>query len=106
MQKERQRHRHREKQAPCGELDVGLDPKTPGSHLELKADFQPLSHSGIPQQTNLNNKILSNQTFAKELNYISEQSSVMFVGKQKYQAINKIKATISSIQLKQTESKI
>ena len=25
-----------------------LDPGTPGSHPELKADAQPLSHSGIP----------------------------------------------------------
>ena len=31
----------------CGEPDVGLDPRTPGSHPELKADAQPLSHSGI-----------------------------------------------------------
>ena len=28
--------------------DVGLDPGTLGSHLELKADTQPLSHPGIP----------------------------------------------------------
>ena len=27
----RQRHRQREKQAPCREPDVGLDPRTPGS---------------------------------------------------------------------------
>ena len=32
-----QRHRQREKQAPCRELNVGLDPRTPGSHPELKA---------------------------------------------------------------------
>lgn len=33
------KHRQREeKQAPCREPDVGLDPRTPGSHLELKAD--------------------------------------------------------------------
>ena len=31
--------------------DVGLDPGTPGSHPELKADAQPLSHPGDPQQT-------------------------------------------------------
>ena len=36
--KERQRHRQREEQAPCREPDVGLDPGTPGSHPELKAD--------------------------------------------------------------------
>ena len=33
-----QRHRQREKQVACGEPDVGLDPRTPGSHPELKAD--------------------------------------------------------------------
>ena len=37
-QRERQRHRQREEQAPCREPDVGLDPRTPGSHPELKAD--------------------------------------------------------------------
>ena len=30
--RERQRHRQREKQAPCREPDVGLDPRSPGSH--------------------------------------------------------------------------
>ena len=44
----RQRHRQREKQAPCGEPDVGLDPRTPGSQPELKADAQPLSHPDAP----------------------------------------------------------
>ena len=34
-QRERQRHRLKEKQAPCGELVAGLDPRTPGSWLEL-----------------------------------------------------------------------
>ena len=33
---ERQRHRQMEKQAPCREPDVGLDPGTPGSRPELK----------------------------------------------------------------------
>ena len=31
---ERQRHKQREKQAPCGEPAVGLDLRTPGSHPE------------------------------------------------------------------------
>ena len=35
---ERQRHRQREKQAPHTEPDVELDPRTPGSHPEPKAD--------------------------------------------------------------------
>ena len=30
-ERKRHRHRHKEKQAPCRELDVGLDPRTPGS---------------------------------------------------------------------------
>ena len=45
---QRQRHRQREKQAPCWEPDTGLDPRTPGSHPKLKADAQPLSHPGVP----------------------------------------------------------
>ena len=46
--RERQRHRQREKQAPCRETDVGLNPGTPGSHPEPKADAQPLSHPSVP----------------------------------------------------------
>ena len=34
--KHRERDRQREKQAPCRELDMGLDPGTPGSHPGLK----------------------------------------------------------------------
>ena len=48
-QRDRERHRKREKQALCGEPDVRLDPRTPGSQLEPKADdAQLLSHPGIP----------------------------------------------------------
>ena len=39
----------REKQALRGEPNVGLDPGTPGPHLELKAGAQPLSHPGVPK---------------------------------------------------------
>ena len=48
--KDRQRHRQRqrEKQAPCGEPDVGLDLRTPGRHPEPKANTQLLSHPGAP----------------------------------------------------------
>ena len=49
-QRERQRHRQREKQALCREPDVGLDPGTPGSHPEPKADTQPLNHPGVPKR--------------------------------------------------------
>ena len=40
IERERQRHRQREKQAPCREPDVGLvglDPWSPGSHPGPKA---------------------------------------------------------------------
>ena len=42
------REREREKQALCREPDAGLDPRTPGSRPEPKADAQPLNHPGIP----------------------------------------------------------
>ena len=48
-ERKRQRHKQREKQAPCREPDVGLDPKTPGSHPGPKAEAQLLSHPGIPK---------------------------------------------------------
>ena len=47
----RQRHRQREKQAPCGAPDAGLDPSTLASYPEPKADAQPLSHPGAPKNT-------------------------------------------------------
>ena len=46
--REWQKHKQREKQAPCGEPNVGLDPRIPGSHHRPKADAQPLSHPGAP----------------------------------------------------------
>ena len=36
-EREGQRHRQREKQAPGRESDMGLDPRSPGSHPGLKA---------------------------------------------------------------------
>ena len=45
---ERQRHRQKKKQAPCRKPEVGLDPRTPGSHPGPKAGTKPLSHPGIP----------------------------------------------------------
>ena len=44
--REKQRHRQRKKQAPCGELDAELDLRTLGLRPEPKADAQPLSPSG------------------------------------------------------------
>ena len=49
--RERQRHRQREKQAPCREPYVGLDPRTLGSHPEPKAAAQPLSHPAVLNRT-------------------------------------------------------
>ena len=45
-QREKQRHRQKEKQAVSREPDVRLDPRTPGSQPELKANAQPVTHSG------------------------------------------------------------
>ena len=47
-ERERQRHRQREKRAPCREPDVGIDPGTPGSCPEPKADTKLPSHPGVP----------------------------------------------------------
>ena len=47
---EREAGTQREKQAPCREPDVGLDPRTPGSRPEPKADAQLLSHPSAPTQ--------------------------------------------------------
>ena len=46
---QKQRPRQREKQAPCGQPDVGLDSRTPVSQPEPKADAQPLGHLDIPK---------------------------------------------------------
>ena len=48
IERERQSHRQREKQAPCQEPDAGLDPGTPGLRPGPKAGAKPLSHPGIP----------------------------------------------------------
>ena len=44
--RERQRE---EMQAPCRESDAGLNPRTPASHPEQKADVQSLSYPGVPK---------------------------------------------------------
>ena len=54
--REMQRHRQREKQAPCREPDVRFNPRTLGSCPELKADAQPLATQGSP--TTVFNKLL------------------------------------------------
>ena len=71
MRAERERGRGTgkgEKQAPCREPDAGLDPRTPGSHPEPKADVQPLSHPGISE------KILKNSC---TVYYAPSQKSIL-----------------------------
>ena len=46
IERERQRHRQREKQVSHGEPDGRLNPRTPGPRSEPKADVQSLSHPG------------------------------------------------------------
>ena len=43
---ERQRHSQKEKQTPCEKPNAELDPRTPGSWPEPKAEAPPLSHPG------------------------------------------------------------
>ena len=47
-QRERWKHRQREKQASCREPDTGPSPGTLESHRGSKADAKPLSHPGVP----------------------------------------------------------
>ena len=47
-ERERQRHRQREEQAPCREPDMGLNPRSPESHTGPKTGAKPLSHPGCP----------------------------------------------------------
>ena len=47
-QREKQKCRKREKQAPYREPHVTLNLGTPGSRPELKADARPLSPPGVP----------------------------------------------------------
>ena len=46
----RHRHRQREKQAPCREPDMELDPRSPGSHPGLNG-AKLLSHRGCPLES-------------------------------------------------------
>ena len=58
---ERERERGRDigrgrARLPCGEPNVGLDPRTWGSPPEPKADAQPLSHPEVPIAITFNEK--------------------------------------------------
>lgn len=44
-------HRQREKQAPCRESDVGLDPGSPGSHPGLQAALNCCATGVAPNQS-------------------------------------------------------
>ena len=49
--RERQRHRQREKQAPCREPHAGLDPESPGPHPGLQAALNRRApHPGCPER--------------------------------------------------------
>ena len=52
-EREGQRHRQRQKQAPSRESEVGLDPGTPGLGPGPKAGAKPLSHPNIPESSYL-----------------------------------------------------
>ena len=56
---ERQRHRQRERQAPCREPDAGTQSQNSASCPEPKADTQPLSHPGISVDFSISKLYLS-----------------------------------------------
>ena len=58
----RDTEREAEMQAPQGEPDAGLDPRTPGSRPEAKADAQSLSHPGVPSTSFISRKVARRQT--------------------------------------------
>ncbi|CAK7315610.1 hypothetical protein VULLAG_LOCUS19161 [Vulpes lagopus] len=79
-EKERWRHRQREKQAPCGEPDEGLNPRTPGSRPEPKADAQPLSHAGVPPSWSYLKETLSEACLLHfEIFYISTSPEIVIL---------------------------
>ena len=50
-ERERQRQRQREKQAPCREPELGLDPRTPGSHPRLKVGLNRWATGAAPRMS-------------------------------------------------------
>ena len=62
--RERQRYRQREKQAPCGKTDVGLNPRTPGSQPEQR---QVLNESPrYPTKLVLRGKFIAIEAYLKK----------------------------------------
>ena len=51
--------RERERQAPCREPNMGLDPGSPGSRPGLKAGAKPLSHPGCLEHVTLDLRVVS-----------------------------------------------
>ena len=49
LEREKERHGQREKQVPCRETDVRLDPESPGSRPGPKAGTKLLSHPRCPE---------------------------------------------------------
>ena len=68
---ERQRHRQRERQAPCREPDVGLYPGTPGSGPGPKADALPLSHPGCPNFFSMKTFLFHKKRKERNLNCVN-----------------------------------
>lgn len=50
-ERETEAQAEREKQDPCREIDVGLDPGSPGSLPGPKAGAKTLSHPGVPSMS-------------------------------------------------------
>ena len=65
-------HRQKEKQAPRREPDMGLDPRTRGSHPEPQADAQPLSPTGAPAPDHFIQK-QSQDTNARSASFLPRQ---------------------------------
>ena len=68
-QRERQRHRKWEKQAPCREPDAGLDPGPPRDHDRSQRHAQPLSHSCVPRSLILFFQIFYFKPWSESSNY-------------------------------------
>ena len=61
--RERQRHRRREKQAPCREPNVGLDPGSPGPHPRLQATLNRCATGAAQLSWFLMKNLLSSRLF-------------------------------------------
>ena len=78
-ERKRWRHRQREKQAPCSEPNVGLDPGSPGSRPGPKAGAQLLSHPGVPLHNILTESFSTMHLFPSTSLY--DQHSFLYYGR-------------------------